>query len=698
MKKDPLLIMRKPMNELEVEIKISMKLMSNSSEEAARNINPAFFYGRMSASRTARCFYIPGVHDQTKTYFECLDWLSMEHKIDKNLSIFFPETRKFENISQLINSVTPSYINRNLFESKRYIQMKLQEEPFRLDNNLHEILKHMWIKRSDKNSLNRDMVNLMANYHFIKESIEETIRQFSGDRTDQIKKLCLLLSRMMSDAFKPMKCVNFGENSNSVETTIMGLLSSCMTENSVSSEDLITDIAIEGLSKFEEIKMISNYTLMRMIEDNTEGKPIKKISNLFQKIDEKIIFHFMKNNNVPPLHKKILFFVFLCTNRASEILDLAHKTEFILNEYIKEQKINESGEYVGHGIVKCQTGDYMMELDNGNGVFKTNVYHPNITFKLINECMRLLNCNIVSISNKEGNFLLTNKGLSESKQQGNIIIKFEKMTSIKILPGDIIFSKNQFILYNRLNNRPIIRIKNWLIPCRCPKLYKEMTGSFRGVQIPFLVKHNAFSYDFHIENIRRSDCVDSIVNVVSPVFEISEITSKNLNVEMERDVEEEESENKSFDSGEDVIDLDLVMEINEFQSNQQFDEPESQIESFQVEDILDIDNIFTVNIKMQKLKKSTEIVQDRIWNMSALIITYSMVDLGSICDYTFQQIDKLVETSPFHEDILKCVIWVYQQQVNTVIEADEEQMNVIINPTFLKKMLVQTKKKIYLKK
>ena len=695
---DPLFILRKPMSENEVELKVSMKLMSNSSEEAARNINPAFFYGRMSASRTAKCFYIPGVHETTKTYSDCIDWLSNERKAISDPGVFFPEKRKFENVLNLIKSVNPSYVNRNLFESKRYMHLKLQEEPFKLDNSLHEILKHMWIKKTEKNSLNRDMVNLMSNYHFIKESMEDTIKQFSGERSEQVKKLCLLLSRLMSDAFKPMKCVNYGENSNNVETTIMGLLSSCMTENSVTSEDLVADIAIEGLSKFEEIKMISNYTLMRMIEDNAEGKPIKKIPKLLNKIEENVIFHFMKNANVPPLHKKILFFVFLCTNRASEILDLAHKTEFILNEYVKEQKMNDQGEYTGHGIIKCQTGDYIMELDNGNGVFKTNVYHPNITFKLINECMRLLNVSLININNKNGNFTLTNKGISESKLQGNILIKFERLTSIKILPGDILFNKGQFLLYNRLNNRPIIRIKNWIIPCRCPRIFKETLGTFRGVQIPFLIKHNVFSYDFHIENIRRTDCVEALTDVVSPEFSITEITYKNLNIELNIEEEEMEEETKIFDSGEDVIDLDLVMEINEFQSNQQFDEPESQVESFQVEDILDIDNVFTVNVKMQKLKKSTEIVQERVWNMNALLITYCMVDLGSICDYTFSQIDKMIETSPRHMDVLRCVLWVYQQQINTIVEGDNEQMNIIINPVLLMKLGVQTRKKVIIRK
>jgi len=309
--------------------------------------------------------------------------------------------------------------------------------------------------------------------------------------------------------------------------------------------------------------------------------------------------------------------------------------------------------------------------------------------------MRLLNASISSVSSKNGNFFLTNKGLSESKLQGNVLIKFEKLTSIKILPGDIIFNKGQFILYNRLNSRPIIRIKNWLIPCRCPRLFKETIGSFRGVSIPFLVKYNAFSYDFHIENIRRSDCVDAINDVVSPSFIISEITNKNLNLELEEEDIEEQEESKVFDSGEDVIDMDLVLEISEFQSTQHLDELEPQVESFQVEDILDIDNVFTVNIKMQKLKKSTEIVQERIWNMNALLITYCMVDLGSICDYTFSQIDKMIDGSPKHMEILKCVLWVYQQQVNTIVEGDDEQMSVVINPVFFKKDRCTNKKESF---
>ena len=181
-------------------------------------------------------------------------------------------------------------------------------------------------------------------------------------------------------------------------------------------------------------------------------------------------------------------------------------------------------------------------------------------------------------------------------------------------------------------------------------------------------------------------------------FSIAEITHKNLNIELDEDNEKTEEEIKIFDTGEDIIDLDLVTEINEFQLSQQLNEPESQVESFQVEDILDIDNVFTVNLKMQKLKKSTEIVQDRIWNINALLITYCMVDLGSICDYTFSQIDKMVESSSKHMDILKCVIWVYQQQVNIIVKSDDEQMNIIINPFLLKKLDVQIKKRVIIRK
>ena len=48
----------------------------------------------MSASRTAKCFYIPGVHDSTKTYSECIDWLMGERKNTSELGVFFPERKK----------------------------------------------------------------------------------------------------------------------------------------------------------------------------------------------------------------------------------------------------------------------------------------------------------------------------------------------------------------------------------------------------------------------------------------------------------------------------------------------------------------------------------------------------------------------------------------------------------------------------
>jgi len=79
--------------------------------------------------------------------------------------------------------------------------------------------------------------------------------------------------RMMGSREKPLKIINYGDSSDDIDGTIISLLSNNKYEDRSSKYNMTSDVLTEGLSKFEEIKLLSNLSYMFLETCNSENKP-----------------------------------------------------------------------------------------------------------------------------------------------------------------------------------------------------------------------------------------------------------------------------------------------------------------------------------------------------------------------------------------------------------------------------------------
>jgi len=120
-------------------------------------------------------------------------------------------------------------------------------------------------------------------------------------KSEAVQKLALLLMRMMGSREKPLKIINYGDSSDDIDGTIISLLSNNKYEDRSSKYNMTSDVLTEGLSKFEEIKLLSNLSYMFLETCNSENI---KNPDFLSKIDDKSLYSFMKNTAIPFVQKK----------------------------------------------------------------------------------------------------------------------------------------------------------------------------------------------------------------------------------------------------------------------------------------------------------------------------------------------------------------------------------------------------------
>jgi len=526
---DPLILLRPAKTKQEIMLKVSMKLYQNSSAEAARLVNPAFFYGRMSASRSAKCFVVQGKASGLLTYKEALaSMLGLNEEMDsKDL---YPSLDKYSDSRKYMYRTLPDLVQRDPFEIKRYHRLVLQENDFHLKNSLLDILSHMWVRRTSDNSLERDAKTLCNKFGFLRDlsdgGIQESIRNLSKNSEDGLSRLLLIIMRIISDNYKPMKMINYGDESSEIIRSIYSLNASNHYDHTVGLIDLTNETEAISLTKFETVKLHLNMCSLFCMQGEFE-KGVK----LLNKLKYRDIEGIMKNPYIDQKAKQVCFLYLLKSDLSSDATTLVKTGNFIISKYIREQKMDEDGNYYGPGEIMTQCGDVVLSFNSYNHTVTVNKLDVKIVIRLLKEAYRMLGIS-KSYHQPEANYLFDMDSLRPGA--GNLSVKINKeMPYIRFVPGKIVIDENRLSLKDKITGKNVIQIKNYLLPTESRHWDDDFPMIHNGCSVKQLIYMGFFSTFFALEDLSRSSALDAISEINFELPPISISTKENLGLEDE---------------------------------------------------------------------------------------------------------------------------------------------------------------------
>jgi hypothetical protein len=162
---NPLKLLLKPENIDEVKFKIQLKLFQRSAIDAMKMTDGSLYYGRVSASVSAKAFRVFGTdQDELKTYKECLESINLLPDPEVPMDVYYGRFKEYLIATDTNNQIT-EFHERDPLEIRTLNTYFLSEVSSKLVNPVSTVLSHFWLaeNRIDSSQLIRDMQSLQSN-------------------------------------------------------------------------------------------------------------------------------------------------------------------------------------------------------------------------------------------------------------------------------------------------------------------------------------------------------------------------------------------------------------------------------------------------------------------------------------------------------------------------------------------------------
>jgi len=391
--KNPLMILKRPENLSETIFKTVHKLYTKGSSEALKNIAASIYYGRVAASSTANAYYIPGVEEVT-TYKKCLEKLCSEPtditNFDEHIKFLYPRSSEYDSF---INLEEPKldFAPRNPFEIQTVHSLHTHKVHTKLNMSVPSILEALWmnkrVKEGEESLFRRDCDIIMTFFPLIRQSLKETLDQFSGDPKDKLKGLLMLILKLYSLRDRVFKGVVYGNSSSDLIRTYENLIE---LNSSISYRTKLTGDSAKLIGRapsYENLYLAHNQHILSFFSD------VQPERMIWETIDESILNVFLMDNNINRNTKKRVFMAAASFGFVPNIEQWTRKTGLILHQWIVRQKYS-SGTYEGDFklLIYSGTDQLMIEKYSGKYFFKKNsdLNDPEKLWLFFNEFMDIL--------------------------------------------------------------------------------------------------------------------------------------------------------------------------------------------------------------------------------------------------------------------------------------------------------------------
>jgi len=439
----------------------------------------------------------------------------------------------------------------------------------------------------------------------------------------------------------------------------------------------------------------------------------KTLSRIVEIIPFRNYVNFLNHPIVTVIQKKLAFMMLCKSSYAEDMIFLTDKTNFIVSKYEKEQ-IKVGDDYVGNGIVKLQIGSYIMKFDMENQNVVVNKIDAVKTSLMLKEAYRMLGLNEKKYSQKDANYKMIEWSLVKGDNGNLRLVIDEKLNKISFLPGDISIRNNQIILFDRENGKMLIKVKNYFQFTSCRDYHDSFPRLYKGVLVKNLIKLGFFSPDFHLENLKRSTCLDSIEELEIEKPKMSKFALLNLGIEKKEDVESHNvKEILDVEAEEDVLSFDFLDQLMEEKKTQiKIDpDPPDQVGSYDLELVdetvletwdLGLSSVFNKEeIVYKKTKTASEILNNRIHHCAENLVVHSLFHVERLNVMHFDDLNEKFKTSPYLKSLRNCFLYVYNENFGGLLnildlETLDEDTEIInfISIKALKKFQVKQRSKI----
>jgi hypothetical protein len=402
---DPLLIIKRPKTLEDVIFRTCQKIFTTGAKEAVKNIAASIYYGRVSATVSAEVFYIPNGSIEKKTYLDCLNhMISAETKI--------------ENMEEQLRFLYPKYIDYDVFINNDSYNLDFKiRDPFeiqtvqtlvthriftKLTQSVSELLEYKW-KNKEKpehleSKINRDFEIIKLHYPMIKDTIEETLDQFSGSREDKTKAVLLLVLKLFSLRERVFKGVIHGFGSNDLTRSYETLIErnySAATSTIITSD---TYSKINYYVDYDKLYQAYNYDILCKIS-NKETK-----ENIWNDVNEDDLNIFLQDPGINRNVKKRVFMSAITNGFISNIEEWSRRVGLIMHVWYTKQQYKK-GDYSGDFELCLFIGGkrlycyYSQERDHYH-FRKLNIEDPSLLWEMFRELSELISKDINEITKK----------------------------------------------------------------------------------------------------------------------------------------------------------------------------------------------------------------------------------------------------------------------------------------------------------
>jgi hypothetical protein len=646
---DPLLMIRKPDNLEEIDIKTHLKMFQNSAVEAMKVSAGSLYFGRLGASHSVRCFSVRG-SDDLLSYREAIESLSkISRNLPNELSFFFDKTIPLlESVEQIQSTLSENSVRNNL-EVRAYQTLNLSGFVSKLTNPINKVLSCLWIPDSGievNNSILRDWIILQSRVPFLKDTMDQTLIGLGDDRKESLSKLLLILMRLQGYSQSKMKAFIYGPSSNDpiISSDILYKQNNFI---GLTSETII-DPNLAEITNDELTKMFNLFNEFYL--RHWTGQPV---GDLAKDLNMDSIESYCSSKNCPESHKKRFLLMIMFFNLSYNIQAWTKRTGMIIPYWVKPQKWNKiENKWIGPFELMTFYADSVATLV-GDGVNKPILkLSPSTDDKvngvLVKETMKLFldddDIDNIKIYNTlgEGTFKLIRGKLVNSPTE-NIGFKLFFSDFTRYTP--IAYRLNHYNGYSDLvdrNNNKIFRIQSGLFQIDRAKFrdnYEDFSVnnvSYKRM-VEFGVLRSSFSSgqlsDHQILDLLGDDGLNlKMLNQETiDKFKNIDVNNELLKIEMEVELSE------SSDSGNDEAILENpeeytaefffnVDDFTEENINQmkQWTEEEIIADDFKLDDLFETStNVLDIFSIQKKILRQTPVIWVRVlWLKPMLISKY----------------------------------------------------------------------------
>jgi hypothetical protein len=400
--KDPLIIIKRPKTIEEIKFKITHKLYTTGAKEALKNLAASIFYGRVSATVSSKCFYIPNSGIQKQTYLECLTELVFKESIDfdimKQIKFIYPKHGDYDLFIDN-DDIRLNFKNRNPLEIQTIQHLVTHKIYTKLTQSVPDLLDYKWQGKVVPDNLfhkvERDFFIMKQHFPLIKDTIQETKDQFTGTPEEKTKSVLLLILKLYSLRERVFKGVIFGSGSQDITRTYEVLLEK---NSSQSINARITNpLSFQRTEMtFDRIYSAYNHSVLSAFSES------KILNNPWQEIQDSELAMFFQDPIINRGIKKRILLIALSEGFIKNVEEWSGRVGVILHLWHIKQKRTISGTYEGDFDISLFSGHQSLSCQYKS---KTHIYKlskfmindPELLYEFILELTRILNCSVDDI-------------------------------------------------------------------------------------------------------------------------------------------------------------------------------------------------------------------------------------------------------------------------------------------------------------